>query len=164
MRAEERVGPFLLNLSEGLTALGHSPSNLALRATGERIANLLEIDLETVRRIIPSKSQEDALIEIEGAIARREARYQQLHVRPSSKTQARSQPRQAAASSYGLPLEVDIFAAERMFLRSPIVEVFAQFLLFTRFPIQGGALWICHGGFCHILPEDKFASSFWFES
>lgn len=65
MRAEERVAAFLLNLSERLTALGHSPSDLVLRVKGEEIANLLEIDLETVRRIL-SKFQEDTLIDIDG--------------------------------------------------------------------------------------------------
>ena len=62
---EERVAAFLYNLSERVTAQGHSPSHLILRVTAEEIANLLEMNLETVRRIL-SKFQEEALIEIDG--------------------------------------------------------------------------------------------------
>ena len=65
MPAEERVAALLLNLSERLTTLGRSPSDLTLRLTGGEIANLLEINLATVTRIL-SKFQEDALIEIDG--------------------------------------------------------------------------------------------------
>jgi CRP/FNR family transcriptional regulator, anaerobic regulatory protein len=60
-----RVAAFLLILSERLTALGHSPLHLALRVTGEEIASLLGMNLETVSRIL-SKFQEEGLIEIHG--------------------------------------------------------------------------------------------------
>lgn len=65
MRAEERVAAFLLNLSERLTALGYSPSDLALRMTREEVGTMLGMKLETVARTL-SKFQKDALIEIEG--------------------------------------------------------------------------------------------------
>jgi CRP/FNR family transcriptional regulator len=65
MRAEERVAAFLLNLSERLTALGYSPSDLALRMTCEEVGTMLGMKLETVARTL-SKFQKDALIEIEG--------------------------------------------------------------------------------------------------
>jgi CRP/FNR family transcriptional regulator len=65
MRAKERVAALLLNLAERLTTLGHSPSDLVLRMTREEVGSLVEIDLETVGRIL-SKFQEDALIQIDG--------------------------------------------------------------------------------------------------
>jgi CRP/FNR family transcriptional regulator, anaerobic regulatory protein len=65
MRDEERVAAFLLNLSERLTALGHSPSDLVLQMTREEMSSLVEINLETVTRIL-SKFQEHALIDIDG--------------------------------------------------------------------------------------------------
>jgi CRP/FNR family transcriptional regulator, anaerobic regulatory protein len=65
MHTGERVAAFLLTLSERLTALAYSPSDLTLRVTDEEIASLLGINLETVGRIL-SKFQEETLIEIDG--------------------------------------------------------------------------------------------------
>ncbi len=69
MGAEERVAAFLLNVSERLTKLGHSPPDFLLRMTREEIGTLLGMNLETVSRIF-SKFQKDALIEIDGGHVR----------------------------------------------------------------------------------------------
>jgi len=64
-RAEERVAALLLDVSERLTKLGHSPSDFLLRMAPEEIGTLLGLNLETVSRIF-SKFQKDALIEVNG--------------------------------------------------------------------------------------------------
>jgi CRP/FNR family transcriptional regulator len=63
MRAEERVGAFLMNLAQRLKTRGFSASELVLRMTREEIGSYLGLSLETVSRAF-SRLQEDGLIEV----------------------------------------------------------------------------------------------------
>lgn len=63
MRAEERLGAFLLNLTQRLGARGFSASSLVLRMTREEIGSYLGLKLETVSRAF-SKFQEDGVLEV----------------------------------------------------------------------------------------------------
>ncbi len=64
MRAEERLGAFLLNMSQRFTARGYSPAEFHLRMTREEIGSYLGLKLETVSRAF-SKFQEDGLISVQ---------------------------------------------------------------------------------------------------
>jgi CRP/FNR family transcriptional regulator len=63
MRAEERLGAFLLNLTQRLQARGFSASSLVLRMTREEIGSYLGLKLETVSRAF-SKFQDDGVLEV----------------------------------------------------------------------------------------------------
>ena len=65
MRAEERLGLFLLNLAQRFHALGYSSSEFVLRMTREEIASYLGLKLETVSRLF-SRLQEEGLIQVQG--------------------------------------------------------------------------------------------------
>lgn len=64
MRAEERLGAFLVNLSQRFTARGYSPSEFYLRMTREEIGSYLGLKLETVSRVF-SKFQSEGLISVQ---------------------------------------------------------------------------------------------------
>ena len=64
MRAEQRIGTFLLNLSQRLQQRGFSPSEFILRMTREEIGNYLGMKLETVSRAL-SKLQEAGVVAVE---------------------------------------------------------------------------------------------------
>jgi CRP/FNR family transcriptional regulator, anaerobic regulatory protein len=64
MRAEQRIGTFLLNLSQRLQQRGFSPREFILRMTREEIGNYLGLKLETVSRAF-SKLQEEGVIVVE---------------------------------------------------------------------------------------------------
>lgn len=63
MRAEQRLGAFLLNLTQRLKARGFSSSSLILRMTREEIGSYLGLKLETVSRTF-SRFQDDGLLEV----------------------------------------------------------------------------------------------------
>jgi len=63
MRAEERLGAFLLNLAQRLEARGFSPSALVLRMTREEIGTYLGLKLETVSRCF-SKFHDDGILHV----------------------------------------------------------------------------------------------------
>ena len=65
MRAEERLGLFLLNLAQRFQTLGYSSSEFVLRMTREEIASYLGLKLETVSRLF-SRLQEEGLIQVQG--------------------------------------------------------------------------------------------------
>lgn len=52
MRAEERLGAFLLNLSQRYAARGYSPNSFQLRMTRQEIGSYLGLKLETVSRTL----------------------------------------------------------------------------------------------------------------
>jgi CRP/FNR family transcriptional regulator len=52
MRAEERLGAFLLNLSQRYAARGYSPYSFQLRMTRQEIGSYLGLKLETVSRTL----------------------------------------------------------------------------------------------------------------
>lgn len=52
MRAEERLGAFLLNLSQRYAARGYSPTSFQLRMTRQEIGSYLGLKLETVSRTL----------------------------------------------------------------------------------------------------------------
>ncbi|MDO5102902.1 MAG: fumarate/nitrate reduction transcriptional regulator Fnr [Lautropia sp.] len=64
MRAEERVGAFLLELSRRFLRRGFSPNQFILRMTREEIGNYLGLKLETVSRTL-SRLQEQGIISVE---------------------------------------------------------------------------------------------------
>lgn len=64
MRAEERIGAFLLELSRRFMRRGFSPSQFILRMTREEIGNYLGLKLETVSRTL-SRLQEQGVISVE---------------------------------------------------------------------------------------------------
>ena len=64
MRAEERLGAFLLNLSQRLAARGYSASEFNLRMTREEIGSYLGLKLETVSRAF-SRFQEEGLVQVQ---------------------------------------------------------------------------------------------------
>ncbi|MDO4904777.1 MAG: helix-turn-helix domain-containing protein [Lautropia sp.] len=64
MRAEERVGAFLLELSRRFLRRGFSPNQFILRMTREEIGNYLGLKLETVSRTL-SRLQEQGVILVE---------------------------------------------------------------------------------------------------
>ena len=63
MRAEQRVGAFLLNLMQRLQSRGFSGTSLILRMTREEIGSYLGLKLETVSRAF-SKFQADGIVEV----------------------------------------------------------------------------------------------------
>ena len=63
MRAEERLGAFLLNLSQRFAARGYSPNQFHLLMTREEIGSYLGLKLETISRAL-SRFHEDGLIEV----------------------------------------------------------------------------------------------------
>ena len=65
MRAEERLGLFLLNLAQRFQTLGYSSNEFVLRMTREEIASYLGLKLETVSRLF-SRLQEEGLIQVQG--------------------------------------------------------------------------------------------------
>ena len=64
MRAEERIGAFLLELSRRFMRRGFSSSQFILRMTREEIGNYLGLKLETVSRTL-SKFGQEGLVEVE---------------------------------------------------------------------------------------------------
>ena len=64
MRAEERIGAFLLELSRRFMRRGFSSSQFILRMTREEIGNYLGLKLETVSRTL-SRLQEQGVISVE---------------------------------------------------------------------------------------------------
>ena len=64
MRAEERIGAFLLELSRRFMRRGCSSSQFILRMTREEIGNYLGLKLETVSRTL-SRLQEQGVISVE---------------------------------------------------------------------------------------------------
>jgi len=64
MRAEERIGAFVLNLAQRLRARGFSSSELVLRMTREEIGSFLGLKLETVSRAF-SKLHADGVLEVQ---------------------------------------------------------------------------------------------------
>jgi len=64
MHAEERLGAFLLNLSDRLRARGYSPSEFQLRMRREEIGSYLGLTLETVSRTF-SKLQQHGLVDVQ---------------------------------------------------------------------------------------------------
>ena len=64
MTAEERVGAFLLNLSQRLQSRGFSPTSFVLRMTRAEIGAYLGIKLETVSRTF-SRLHQDGVIEVD---------------------------------------------------------------------------------------------------
>jgi CRP/FNR family transcriptional regulator, anaerobic regulatory protein len=65
MRAEERLGLFLLNLAQRFQTLGYSSNEFVLRMTRDEIASYLGLKLETVSRLF-SRLQEEGLIQVQG--------------------------------------------------------------------------------------------------
>lgn len=63
MRAEERLGAFLLNLSQRYAARGYSPYSFQLRMTRQEIGSYLGLKLETVSRTL-SLLQQRGFIQI----------------------------------------------------------------------------------------------------
>lgn len=63
MRAEERLGAFLLNLSQRYAARGYSPHSFQLRMTRQEIGSYLGLKLETVSRTL-SLLQQRGFIQI----------------------------------------------------------------------------------------------------
>jgi CRP/FNR family transcriptional regulator len=57
MRAEERLGAFLLNLSQRYAARGYSPKSFQLRMTRQEIGSYLGLKLETVSRTLSNLQQ-----------------------------------------------------------------------------------------------------------
>jgi CRP/FNR family transcriptional regulator, anaerobic regulatory protein len=64
MRAEQRIGTFLLNLSQRLQQRGFSPREFILRMTREEIGNYLGLKLETVSRAF-SRLQEEGVVVVD---------------------------------------------------------------------------------------------------
>ena len=64
MRAEERLGAFLINLSKRFVRRGYSASDFHLRMTRDEIGSYLGLKLETVSRLF-SQFQKDGLIAVE---------------------------------------------------------------------------------------------------
>ena len=64
MRAEERIGAFLLELSRRFMRRGFSSSQFILRMTRAEIGNYLGLKLETVSRTL-SKFGQEGLVEVE---------------------------------------------------------------------------------------------------
>ena len=64
IRAEERIGAFLLELSRRFMWRGFSSSQFILRMTREEIGNYLGLKLETVSRTL-SRLQEQGVISVE---------------------------------------------------------------------------------------------------
>ncbi|HVO88476.1 MAG TPA: helix-turn-helix domain-containing protein [Casimicrobiaceae bacterium] len=65
MRAEARVGAFLLNLSQRFAQRGYSSVEFILRMTREEIGSYLGLKLETVSRIF-SRLQEEGVLQVQG--------------------------------------------------------------------------------------------------
>jgi len=64
MKAEERVGAFLLNMSQRYLRRGFSPNEFVLRMTREEIGSYLGLKLETVSRTL-SRLQEQQVISVD---------------------------------------------------------------------------------------------------
>ena len=64
MRAEERMAPFLLNLSQRLYSRGFAANDFILRMSREEIGSYLGLKLETVSRTL-SKFHHEGLISVE---------------------------------------------------------------------------------------------------
>jgi len=64
MMAEERMGTFLLNLSQRFAARGYSTSEFVLRMTRAEIGSFLGLKLETISRVL-SKFAKMGLIEVD---------------------------------------------------------------------------------------------------
>ena len=67
MHADQRLGAFLLDLSQRYRARGYSPCEFVLRMTREEIGSYLGLKLETVSRLF-SRFGQEGLIEVQGRI------------------------------------------------------------------------------------------------